>query len=450
MIEALKRAADGDDKPFGPHEEEAIIALMLDHPEFFSAITRFMTHELFGSGEVQYIAATILEYSGRHGVYPTRGLLLDTIKRNLTVDDPSSDHIIEIAQRPSNPREVPAIKDRLTEWARQKAYGLLYDEETIKKYHRGDFTALEDVFNTARSIQDIGQSSMWFFNELDRLFHEDTIQHFTTGFPMLDASLNDGGPARKEVLVWMAPTGVGKSIMLINDAIYNVLKGHKVLLVTFELSDVKSALRALGALTNRPIDRRRFSIKDDIMGAVNRIRSNGGVGDLVIHEFPPDETSVDGIHALCDLLRRSKGWHPDVICLDYLELMVSRRASDNKDEYIKQKSVATQVRGLAQKENVCIFTATQTNRSGNNSAEKLDVTKISESYGKAMSIDYLVSVAQTPEEYNLQYDDANNPNRRIVRPARARMYIAKNRNGPKDKSVPVEINYDTMLVKEIV
>ncbi len=73
-----------------------------------------------------------------------------------------------------------------------------------------------------------------------------------------------------------------------------------------------------------------------------------------------------------------------------------------------------------------------------------DVTKIAESYGKSMPMDYLVSLNQSQEQYNQQYN-----NQQIsVHPAPAIMYIAKNRNGPKFQSVPIEINYNTMSIKE--
>jgi hypothetical protein len=36
------------------------------------------------------------------------------------------------------------------------------------------------------------------------------LEHIPTGFKELDKLLNDGGPSPKEVLVYLAPTGVGK------------------------------------------------------------------------------------------------------------------------------------------------------------------------------------------------------------------------------------------------
>jgi len=447
MIEALKRADHNAKQPFGEYEEEAIVSLLIDHPEFFTNVARFLTHELFNRTEVQYVIAHITEYYEQYGVFPTRGILVDSIKHSLTVDDIAYQDIIDIASRPSNPREVPWLKDIILKWARSKAYGLIYDVDTIAKYKDGNFEAIEAVFNQARNIQDIGSGTLWFFDELEKLFAHDLIEKFTTGFAQLDACMHDDqderGPARKEMVVWMAPTGVGKSIMLINNAISNVLRGRNVLYITLELSDAMSALRGMGVISNKPI-KRRFDLKNEIIAIINHIKSDGNIGDLAFHEFPPDEISVDEIYALVDHLKRSKGWVPDIICIDYLELMISRRQSDNADSYMKQKGVSTQVRGLAKTENVLVFTATQTNRGGNDS-EIIDVTKIAESYGKSMAMDYLISLNQTREEYQSVLDH----NGIAVHPAPARMYIAKNRNGAKFVTIPVKINYSTMKIQEM-
>ena len=102
-----------NDKLFGEYEEEAIVSLMIDHPEFFVSMSGFLSHELFSRLETQYVAAHILKYHEEYGVYPTRGLLVDNIKQSLTVDSAGYEDIISIANRVSNPREIPAIKSKL-------------------------------------------------------------------------------------------------------------------------------------------------------------------------------------------------------------------------------------------------------------------------------------------------------------------------------------------------
>lgn len=443
MIDALENQEGSENTPFGEYEEEAIVALLIEHPEFFSNIIPHLKDSLFKRIEVKYVVQHILDYFGDYNVFPTRKILRDIVAKHLTVDHPNYEEVIELIDRECDPREAPAVKASLIQWAKHRAYQILYNPDTIKRFNEGDFAYVDEVIEQARRIQEVGAKSFWFYDELEKIFFEEDGQEFTTGFDMLDKFIHDGsGPKRKEMLVWMAPTGVGKSIALVNNAIMNSKRGKKVAFFTFELSDALSGRRALGALTEHPVNKKekRIANKDKMIKIAKALRDNGA-GDIAIQEFPPDEVSVDAIYATLDQWKRERGWVPDIVILDYLELMLSRRESDNKDGYTRQKAVSTQVRGLAKNTNTLVFTATQTNRGGNDSTEMIDVTKLAESYGKAMPMDYLVSINQTEEEYRQA---------RETDIATARLYVAKNRNGLKFVSIDIRINYDTNKMKQVM
>jgi replicative DNA helicase len=159
---------------------------------------------------------------------------------------------------------------------------------------------------------------------------------------------------------------------------------------------------------------------------------------FAIYEWAPDECSVSHVYALLDNLKRTKGWKPDVIILDYMDLMVSRVADYNKTDYDRQKHVANEIRGLAKNENVLVFTATQTNRSGAMGEELADLNKAAESFAKQFSLDYIVSLNQSDSD------------RKATPHPRIRFFIAKNRNGPKHEQVECEIEYDKMQVREVI
>jgi replicative DNA helicase len=253
--------------------------------------------------------------------------------------------------------------------------------------------------------------------------------------------IEGNGPAKGEILCWMAPTGVGKSILLPHSGIACLKRGCNVLHITCELSIAKTALRYAGAISNVEIHKRfEAQQRSKMLQALERVKSTYK-GDLKIFEFPPDEISVDQIYHLITQLRRQWNWHPDVVVIDYLELMISRRDSDNVNDYTKQKQVATQLRGLARNEEVLVFTATQTNRQdprskGGPAGGLIGLNRVAESYGKMKPMDYVLSANQEMEEYN-----SDNP--------QLRLFFAKNRNGQKNKVVPVSINYKTFRMAEI-
>lgn len=445
MSSTLSRLKDVDREqpqtPFGPYEEEAIISLALDHPEFFTSVGRFMKPSMFSRLECQLVIAEILNSFEKFQIVPSRRILRDKIVGMLTEDDPYEE-ILHIVERASDYREVPIIKDTLLKWAQDKAFGRIYSEEAQEAYARGDYAFLEKVIVEANRIQDIGSKGFWFFENFHLLFEEDIIDHRTTGFHKLDRILNNGGPSPKEVVCWLAPTNVGKSILLCNNAITslkgngaNGQVGQDVLLITFELDAIKTAMRCLGVVTQDiPLD--KFGERQEYITRVVKQMERTYNKRFLIVEWAPDECSVNHIYALLDNLRRTDNWHPDVIVLDYMDLMMSRVPEYNKDEYTRQKHVASEIRGLAKNENSLLFTATQTNRTAASGEDVADLSKAAESFAKQFSLDYVISLNQTKNE------------RRAI-PPRMRMFVAKNRNGPKNVTIDCSITYETMVVREI-
>ena len=438
---AILAKTETTDSEFGKYIEQALIPLALDHPDLFLSVGRFLSPDLFSSMSTRYIISSILNYIEEYEIVPTRGLLRDTVINHFTEDD-DYEEILEIIDAKSNPRDVPIIKEKMVAWAKKQAFGLLYEAEGIAAYEAGDFETIERLVQEANRITDLQVQGLWLLDSLDVVFNPMANEHRTTGFARLDKYLNDGGPSPKEVLCWLAGTNVGKSIVLCNNAITSWQGagpggrvGQDVLLVTFELDYIKTGMRCLGVLgENIPIDT-MIDHKDTMAAKVNKLKTTYD-GRIFISELPPEECSVDHLYHLLDNLRRSHGWHPDVVILDYLDLMVSRNKNHNNDDYSRQKHVANEVRGFAKNENVLLFTATQTNRNAGTNGQDISLKDAAESYAKQFSMDYVVAIAQSVQE-------------RESSPPRLRFNIAKNRNGPKQKVITCEINYTTMKVKEV-
>jgi len=209
-IDRIREAADDiQQAEFEPYEEEAIISLAFDHPEFFSGVGRFLQPQMFIRPECKAVLAEILELYEKHNVIPRREMVRDHIHKWIT-EDHDWESILGVLERPSDPRDVPLVKDTLLEWARHKAYSLLFTIDAQDAYARKDYQYLEELLNQANRIADIGQRGFWFFENFETLFDPDVIDHRTTGFPTLDKYLNNGGPSPKEVVCWLAATNVGK------------------------------------------------------------------------------------------------------------------------------------------------------------------------------------------------------------------------------------------------
>jgi replicative DNA helicase len=472
MIEALQSEQESNiDTPFGPNMEAGIVSLFLDFPELFIPTSKFITLEIFSRPEVQYIIGVLKRDYDEFGVLPTRPLLHDRLAKVLTMDDPYEE-ILAIVDKPSDPRETPILRNILRDWIEHQLYSQLYSDEGVAAYERRDHEFLRKIVDSASALNSVGKQGFWFYDQIDEVFADAAIEHINTGFKDLNKRLNEGGPSPGEVLIILAPTGVGKTLTLINMAYSAMEEGHNVLFITFELSTYKTAIRLASLMSKVPMsDFTRANIcslpeeeQEEIRGAQTKVRNairagRDKSGELLIYELPPDECSVDDIYGIIEGHRKTKGWEPKVVVLDYLELMLSRRSCNNNEgDYTRQKSVATEMRGLAKNEKVLVYSATQTNRSGAKSGSRddapnaaadpthIDLDKAAESFGKAMPVDYVVSLNQTTDEYRagMGADGKPSPNGATVR-----LWIAKNRNGPKFVSITTKVFYEKMSIKQI-
>jgi replicative DNA helicase len=438
-----------DDYPFHEQEEESIVSLLIDFPQLYPTISEFVTPDIFSNAASKYVIAQMYNDFNKFELIPSRKLLKTRLQKQLTTNDPYKE-ILSLVDQESNPRDVPILRETLYSWVEHKCVERIYDEDSLAAYQRGDYDHINKILEDSRKIRHSGEKGFWFFDQIEELFVDEAIEHISLGINQLDEVINEGGPSPGEVVIWMAPTGVGKSIMLCNQAVINSLNGKNVLFVTFELSQIKTAYRMAANMFTSDIKK----LKDEEHKIRDRAkkRKKSGVGDIVIYDLPPEEHSVDSIYAIMEELKRTKGWKPDVVILDYMELMISRRSSKNSDgDYTQQKSVSNEIRGLARNENVLVHTATQTNRSAietvnsrngaNTNAPQLsnmiDIDKAAESFGKNMATDYVITLNQSRDSYN-------DPNPRIG------LFVAKNRNGPKYVVVETEISYNFMKFREIV
>src|SRR5271169_3852156 len=174
-----------EDRPFGSNEEKAIISLALSRPDFFSAVGRHISHKYFKQLETRWVYAIIEKLFEKYESVPTREMIRDYALKNLTADD-DYEAYLAIIDRPSEPREVPYIKDLLIKWAKDRAYGLLYSEEGIAAYENEDYDRLEEILESAKKIADVSQQGLWFFNQQDSLFIKSIEDKLTCGYPKLD------------------------------------------------------------------------------------------------------------------------------------------------------------------------------------------------------------------------------------------------------------------------
>jgi hypothetical protein len=126
-------------------------------------------------------------------------------------------------------------------------------------------------------------------------------------------------------------------------------------------------------------------------------------GKLIVKEYPAGAANANHIKNLLNEIKLKRGFMPDAIVLDYLNLFASSRlgASAMMNSYTYIKAVAEEMRGLATLYDLALITGSQINRSNANNSD-VDMTGTSDSFGLPMTVDWMAAIIQTPELFEQQ------------------------------------------------
>ena len=284
---------------------------------------------------------------------------------------------------------------------------------------------------TVSRTVDVGQS---YFSDLnsrwDRTYNSEEQDKYKTLLPSLNRSL-EGGLGEKELAMVIAPPGVGKSLWLVNQAVHSMIEGRKVLYVSLEMSEDKIDQRFDSITTLIPQGQlKEPTAQLKVAERLSIFRTNFPDSQLMIKEFPCGTATVNTMRALLVQLKNYEEFTPDVIIIDYLELL--RPTRENQHEYLAQQRIAEELRGLAMEMKVLVWTATQTNRMGR-SVKIITDAELGDSYGKIRTCDFAVSLNQNEQEFD---------------EGKMRAYVVKSRNGRPRFSVPMEIDYHILRMRE--
>ena len=214
--------------------------------------------------------------------------------------------------------------------------------------------------------------------------------------------ITKGGLPNKTLNIALAGTGVGKSLFMCHVASGCLLQGRNVLYITLEMAEEKIAERIDANLLDVPIQQLSDPLfsKSKYQSKIDKL-SEKTQGRLVIKEYPTASAHVNHFKSLLNELSLKKGFHPDIIFVDYLNICASSRYKNNiVNSYTYVKSVAEELRGLAGEFRVPIVSATQTTRSGYGNSD-VELTDTSESFGLPATADLMFALIATEDLENM-------------------------------------------------
>jgi len=407
-------------------QEKILQGLLSDH-DWAAQMVEVMRFDFFDLIYLKFLCEKYFDYYFRYKCFPTNQLLVSIIKESFQEenDELLKNQVIDFLHRMKknpHPGDVKYVKEKILDFCKRQAFKEAL-EKSVELISEDKFDHVLTLMKNAVSIGLPNSTGHDFFEDIEARFIKVNRAVCPTGIQRLDApDILNGGLGRGEIGIVTANTGVGKSHWLVAMGANAMRFGKNVLHYTFELTEQAVGLR---------YDSNMCSINaSDVINHKDRVidfyEKNEDLGRLIIKEYPTNVATVITIRNHIDKLML-RGFKPNVLIIDYADIMRSTRAYDSLRHELKL--IYEELRNLAMELNIPIWTASQANRESANS-DIVGLENMSEAYGKAMVADLVVSLSRKPMEKATGH---------------GRLFVAKNRAG-KD-GIVFPIHMDTSMSK---
>ena len=350
-------------------------------------------------------------------------------------------NIVEFKEHVNIDYTVKSIKNFVSEQNLKQA--ILKITDLLETQDDEKLDKIKSVFNAASKDQINIFDAGTRLTDLSRAlrFLDTDKEKFYTGIKELDTK--DLTPARKELYLFIGLAGSGKTQFMINLARQSLVRGHRVLHISCEMSEERMAERYysnLFGITKRYESYKLSRFENDTVGNLANISTHeylpktfftqdgirkhltGKVLDssydlhnLYIKEFPTGSLTINGLRAFLDTLE-SSGFIPDLLLVDYADIM---KLPGDQNYRIALGQIYKELRGIAVERNIAVVTVSQSNRAGKK-AKKIAEDNVAEDWSKVATTDTIITYNQTDAEASLGL---------------ARLYVSNTRVGEQDRFV---------------
>jgi len=391
---------------YGKTFQEGLVQLIFEDRPFADQITEVLDINFIELEYLRIFLRKTLHFRHRYDKHPSVDAMLTIIKTEIEDED-------EVIQQ--------QVQDYFSRMHTQEVTDIGYIKETSLDFCRKQnlkeamltsvgllqscsFDEISKTINDALKLGSENNFGYDYLADFEARFTPKFRNTITTGWADLDG-ITGGGLGKSELGVVIAPTGAGKSMVLVHLGSEALKEGKTVVHYTLELQDIVIATRYDSCITGYPLSD-IINFKEEVYEEIKDID-----GALIVKEYPTKSASTNTIRAhLSRLVKR--GITPGMVIVDYADLLKPVQARKEKREELS--SIYEELRALSTEFQCPIWTASQTNRSGL-SAEVITMEQISEAFNKCFVADFIISVSRTIE------DKQNNL---------GKIFIAKNRNGP--------------------
>tara|TARA_R110002074_G_scaffold68152_3_gene159880 strand:- start:965 stop:2350 length:1386 start_codon:yes stop_codon:yes gene_type:complete len=399
-------AEKNDFSRYGKAFQEGLVQLILEDRSFADQISEVLDINFLELEYLKMFVAKLIKYRNKYAKHPSRDALITMLRTEYTNEDETAyDQLMDYCRKTDIHEVTDAeyIKEVSLEFCRkQKLKEAMI--ESVNLLQSCSFDEISKVINDALKLGSENNFGYDYLADFEERFKPKFRNPVTTGWQEID-KICSGGLGKSELGVVIAPTGAGKSMVLVHLGVQALKENKTVVHYTLELQDTVVASRYDSCITTYPLSELK-NFKNEIYDVVKNIE-----GKLIVKEYPTKSASTNTIKTHLSKLHK-RGIKPAMIIVDYADLL--KPVIVRKEKRDELGSIYEELRAISQEFQCPVWTASQTNRSGLN-AEVITMEQISEAFNKCFVADFICTISRTIE------DKQKN---------QGKMFIAKNRNGP--------------------
>jgi hypothetical protein len=408
---------------YGKSFQEKLCMVILDDRAFADQIEEVLDINFLELNYLKLFLTKVFSYREKYGVHPSRDIMKTILRSDLDAENELTAKQVRefyVRSQIADLTDVEYIKDTSLDFCKKqnlksamvKSIGLLQNSS---------YDEISQVINDSLKLGMDNDEGYDWKKDFEERFKPRFRNPISTGWDLID-NISKGGLGQKELGVVIAPTGAGKSMVLVHLGTQALKAGKTVVHYTLELQDTVIGSRYDSCLTKVPLGN-LMSFKEKIYEEVQDIE-----GRLIVKEYPTKSATTHTIKTHLEKLKM-RNINVDMIIVDYADLL--RPVRSQREKRNELETIYEELRGIASEMQCPIWTASQTNRSGLN-AEVITMEAISEAFNKCFVSDFIFTVSRTVDD-----KVANG----------GRVFVAKNRNGPDGLVFPIFMDTSTVSIK---
>ena len=378
-------------------KQKLLVECLLSAPALFTMCNPIIRSQYFDP-QLRTMIDFAQDYSEKYKALPTKAQIKAEAGQDIQIHELSK-------------AEIQYVADEIETFCRHKAV-----EEAIlnspKLLEQNDMGKIIDQLKDAISVsltKDLGTD--YFADPAARLQSLlDAQDLIPTGWVEVDEILG-GGVSRQELLMFMANSGVGKSVAMLNLARNLLSRKLNGLYISLELAE-KVVSKRLDSMISKisQID----ILKNIDLVSASIIKASADYGRLFVKRMPESTTNANHIRAYIKEFEQTNGFIPDFIVIDYMDLMTTNHKIPLDNLFVKDKYVAEECRSLAFEFDCLVISASQMGRAALE-AENINQGHIQGGISKVNTADNLIAIIQSEQmkaagEYMFEFAKTRNSN----------------------------------------